>query len=341
MADLIALTPEGLYCPTGGFHIDPWRQVDRALITHAHADHARRGSREYHAAQPGVGLLERRLGPDVAIHGHSFGRPLELGGVRVSFHPAGHVLGSAQIRVERDGEVWVVSGDYKRDPDPSCEPFELVPCDVLITEATFALPVYCWDPIERVADDLMAWWQANAAEGRASVLFCYALGKAQRVLAMLAERTNREVYVHGAVDALLDAYRAEGIRLVTTRAVGARRRGESFAGELIIAPPSAAGSLWLRRFGDYSTGFASGWMRVRGHRRRRGYDRGFVISDHADWPGLIRTIRETGARRVLATHGYSDTLARYLREQGLAAAPLQTRFEGESEEPEPQPGIAD
>ncbi len=232
----------------------------------------------------------------------------------------------------------MISGDYKRDADPSCEAFEVVPCDVFITEATFALPIYRWEPIETVFDELVAWWQANAAAGRASVLFCYALGKAQRVLAELAIRSEREVLMHGAVEVLLDTYREAGVRLAPTRAVGPRIRGEDFSGELVIAPPSAFGSTWLRRFGDCSTGFASGWMRVRGRRRWRGFDRGFVISDHVDWPGLLATIGQTGARRVLATHGYSETLARYLCEQGLEAAALPTRFEGEVEENQPQDG---
>jgi putative mRNA 3-end processing factor len=329
--DLVSLTPQGLYCARGDFHIDPWRAVDRALITHAHADHARRGSRHYHAAASGVGFLRHRLGPEAAIEGHAFGQRLAFGDAVVSFHPAGHVLGSAQIRIEGGGEVWVISGDYKREADASCEPFEVVPCDVFITEATFALPIYRWDPAGRAFDDVVAWWNANAAVGRASVLFCYALGKAQRVLAELALRTAREVLVHGAVEALLDTYREAGVKLAPSRPVGPRSRGrEDFAGALAIAPPAAFGSPWLRRFGDCSTGFASGWMRVRGRRRWRGFDRGFVISDHADWPGLLDTIRATGARRVLATHGYTDTLARYLREQGLDAAPLPTRFEGEA-----------
>lgn len=328
--DLVTLTPEGLYCPRGDFHIDPWRPVDRALITHAHADHARRGSRAYHAPDSGVGLLRRRLGDGVSVHGHRFGERIVLGETVVSFHPAGHVLGSAQIRIEAAGEVWVVSGDYKRDPDPSCEAFEVVPCDVLITEATFALPVYRWEPVDQVIADLLAWWDANAAAGRTSVLFCYALGKAQRVLAEIGRRTGREVLVHGAIDALLDPYRAEGIALAPTRPVAAATR-ESLAGALVVAPPSAFRSPWLRRFADCATGFASGWMRVRGQRRRRGFDRGFVLSDHVDWAGLLQTIRETGARRVLATHGYSDSLARYLGETGLAAQPLATRFEGDDE----------
>jgi putative mRNA 3-end processing factor len=334
LADLITLTPEGLYCPLGRFHIDPWRPVERAVITHAHGDHARRGSRRYHGALSGLSLLRRRLGPEASVEGHEFGAPLTFGATTVSFHPAGHVLGSAQIRIEAAGAVWVISGDYKRAPDPSCAPFEVVPCDVFITEATFALPIYRWDPIDQAMGGVLAWWDANAAAGRASVLFCYALGKAQRVLAELKQRTDRLVFVHGAIDALLDAYRDEGVRFAPTVPVGPRRKGESFAGELIIAPPWAFGSPWLRRFGDAGTAFASGWMRVRGNRRRRGFERGFVLSDHADWPALLRTIEQTGARRVLATHGYSDTLARYLRETGMQAEPLETRFGDEAEDPE-------
>jgi putative mRNA 3-end processing factor len=327
-SDLIRLTPEGLWCAAGGFHIDPWRPVERALITHGHSDHARIGSQHYHTALSGVGILRKRLG-EAPVHGHRCGERLRFGEVAVSFHPAGHVLGSAQIRVEADGEVWVVTGDYKRDPDPSCEPFEVVRCDVLITEATFALPIYRWDPVDRVFGDLLAWWDANAAAGCAALLFCYALGKAQRVLAEIGRRSGREVFVHGAIEALLDVWRAAEIPLAPTRPVAAEARGKSFAGALILAPPSAFGAPWTRRFGDAGTAFASGWMRVRGNRRRRGFDRGFVLSDHADWPGLLATIRESGAGRVLATHGYSDSLARYLRDTGLAAEPLETRFDGE------------
>ncbi|HEX6115081.1 MAG TPA: ligase-associated DNA damage response exonuclease [Geminicoccaceae bacterium] len=332
MPDLVTLTPDGLYCPLGDFYIDPWHPVERAVITHAHGDHARRGSRHYHGARSGVGLLRQRLGPEAIVEGHEFGDRLTFGETTVSFHPAGHVLGSAQIRIEAAGTVWVVSGDYKREPDPSCEPCEVVPCEVFITEATFALPIYRWEAVDQVLEALLGWWEGNAAAGRASVLFCYALGKAQRVLAEIGQRADRPVFVHGAIEALLDAYRHEGVALAPTVPVGPRRKGESFAGELIIAPPSAFGSPWLRRFGDSSTAFASGWMRVRGNRRRRGFDRGFVLSDHADWPALLRTIEQTGAKRVLATHGYSDALARYLREIGLAAEPLETWFGDEAED---------
>ncbi len=336
MTAVVTLTPKGLYCPAGEFYVDPWKPVERALITHAHADHARPGSSQYHAARSGVGLLKQRLGKNTAIQAHDFDAKVQLGRAAASFHPAGHVLGSAQVRIEVDGEVWVISGDYKCDDDPSCEPFEAVPCDVFITEATFALPIYRWDPIELVMDQLMPWWAVNADAGRTSVIFCYALGKAQRLLAEIGRRAaGHPIFVHGAVDALLPAYREAGIALPETIPVLDQSKEKSFAGELVIAPPSAFGSPWMQRLGDCGTAFASGWMRVRGHRRRRGFDEGFVLSDHADWPGLLAAIEATGAKKVFATHGYSDTLARYLREErGIAAEPLETLFEGEGDDGE-------
>ncbi len=328
----MTVTPQGLYCAPGGFHVDPWRPVDRALITHAHGDHARSGSRRYLGARAGKGLLQRRLGADATIDTLDYGERLNINGVTVSFHPAGHVLGSAQLRVEYGGETWVVSGDYKRAPDPTCAPFEPVPCDTFITEATFGLPIFRWDATEQVAEDILRWWDANRAVGRASVLFCYALGKAQRLLAELARLTDRAVFVHGALQSLLEVYRDAGIRMLPTQPVSEVEKGTSFAGALVLAPPSAGGSTWMRRFGEYETGFASGWMRVRGNRRRRGFDRGFVLSDHADWPDLLRTVEDTRAKRVLVTHGHSEPLARYLRERGVDAAPLATPFEGEAED---------
>jgi len=330
MTDLIELTDCGLYCAPGDFYIDPWRPVPRALITHGHADHARAGHAHYWAARVGLPILYKRLGQRIEVTGVDYGEPLWFGDVRVSFHPAGHVLGSAQIRVEHAGEVWVASGDYKRDADPTCAPFEVVPCDTFITEATFGLPVYRWPDTRDVAADIRAWWQANAAAGRASVLFCYSLGKAQRLLAELAALADVPetaiAYLHGALVPLTRIYREAGIPMLATEPVSAQDKRHDFAGDLIMAPPSAAGSRWMRRFPRHETGFASGWMRIRGNRRRRGYDRGFVLSDHVDWPGLISTIEQTGARRVLATHGRTDVLVAYLRQRGLDASPLATEY---------------
>ncbi len=331
--ELIRPGRRGLFCEAGDFHIDPWRPVPRAVITHAHADHARSGSDIYYAQHDSVPLLRKRLGPHSLIRGVDYGEPFRLGQTTVSLHPAGHILGSSQVRVEAGGEVWVASGDYKRDPDPTCADFEVVPCDTFITEATFALPIYRWRPVAAVAGDIHAWWQANAAADRPSVLFCYALGKAQRLMAELLAYTDRGIYLHGAMVPLVAAYRDAGIAMLPSLPVSAAGRGHRFSEDLILAPPSAAGSPWMRRFRGHSTGFASGWMRIRGNRRRRGYDRGFVVSDHVDWPDLLRTIRETGARRVLATHGRTDVLVRYLNEvEGVAAEPLETLYSGESDD---------
>jgi len=301
------------------------------VISHAHGDHARWGSEAYLGAEPSVPILRRRLG-EARIEGVPFGERVRMGDVMVSFHPAGHILGSAQVRVERGGEVWVFSGDYKRRADPTCETFEPVPCHTFITEATFALPIYRWDDTSVVAREIFEWWEANREAGRASVLFCYALGKAQRILGELARLTDRTVFVHGSIEPLNECYRQAGIAMLPTRPVSETAKGQSFAGELVLAPPSAGGSTWMRRFGPHERAFASGWMRVRGTRRRRGFDRGFVVSDHADWPDLLQTFEDVGAERVLTTHGYAEPLARYLRERGRLAGTLATPFEGEMED---------
>jgi len=315
---------EGLYCPAGDFFIDPMWPVERAVITHAHGDHARAGSALYHVSETGLPLFRERLGKDAALIEHPYGERFQLGETTVSLHPAGHVLGSAQIRIEAAGTVAVVSGDYKRDPDPTCEPFTPVPCDIFVTESTFGLPIYRWPPMTQVITDLLAWWDDCAARQVPAVLFCYALGKAQRLLAELATRTDRTVHLHGAMLRLVDVYREAGVAMVSTASVGESPRGRDFAGELILAPPSAAGSPWMKRFAQASTGFASGWMQVRGARRRRGYDRGFIVSDHADWNGLVRSVQDSGASRIYVTHGDGEALIRYLREAGHDARPLSS-----------------
>jgi putative mRNA 3-end processing factor len=331
MAPLLASDPAGLSCAAGGFHVDPWGAAALAVLTHAHADHARPGSGAYLCAEPSVDLLRKRLGPGVPIRGVPYGEPVVLGAVRVSFHPAGHVLGSAQVRIDDGREVWVVAGDYKRAPDPTCAPFEAVSCDVFVTEATFGLPIYRWPEPAAAVAEIVEWWDRNRAAGAASILFCYALGKAQRILAELALLTDRTVLTHGAVEALTQLYRERGVRMLPTTPVAEQPRKRSYAGELVLAPLSASGSVWMRRFGPHETAFASGWMRVRGTRRRKGYDRGFVLSDHADWPALLRTVEETGARRVRVTHGYAHELARYLAERGYDTAVLPTGYEGEAD----------
>ncbi len=329
---LLQLQSSGLYCQKGDFYVDPWEPVSTALITHVHGDHAKAGSHNYFCSAASAPLMDIRIGREAPIEGIPYGEKRKFGQVWVSFHPAGHILGSAQIRIESSTEVWVVSGDYKRDPDPTCEPFEVLKCDGFITEATFGLPIYRWPPGNQVAREILDWWETNRVQKKASVLCCYALGKAQRILAELALLTNRPVWGHGAMHPLTESYRQAGVSLLAMERCPETAKKDAYAGELILAPPSAAASPWVRRFGDASIGFASGWMQVRGNRRRRGYDRGFVVSDHADWPSLIRTVQETGARQVLVTHGNSEVLSRYLRETGIDAQPLETRFGGEDED---------
>ncbi len=322
-------TPAGLYCEAGDFHVDPWGPVPRALITHAHGDHARAGSASYLCADPCAPLLARRFGSSATVESIPYGQRITLGQASVSFHPAGHVLGSAQIRIEGPGGVWVISGDYKRAADPTCAPFEVVPCDTFITESTFALPIYRWDPTEQVMSELMEWWAGNRDRGLTSIAFCYTIGKAQRLLAELARVTDQPVLVHGMMVPMIDVYRDAGVRLLPTQTLVERARGTSLAGELVLAPPSARGTPWMRRLGDISDALVSGLMRVRGVRRQRAYDRGFVLSDHADWPSLLSTIDETGASRVLATHGHAEALARYLREHDVESGVIRTAWEDE------------
>ena len=329
--DLVVSQPEGLYCPAGGFHIDPWRPVERAVVTHAHSDHARAGSRRYLAAAPAETVLRTRLG-EIDLQLLPYGETIEHQGVRVSLHPAGHVLGSAQVRLEYRGEVWVVSGDYKLEHDGTCDAFEPIRCHTFITESTFGLPIYRWAPQAEIFADINDWWRSNAAAGRASVMFCYAFGKAQRILRGL-DPTIGPILLHGAVAPLNDAYQRAGVDLpAATRLTEVADPGQ-VRRAMVLAPPSAQGTPWMRRLGEHADAFASGWMLLRGNRRRRGVDRGFILSDHADWPGLQQAIRATGAERVIVTHGSVSTMVRWLQEQGLQASGFVTRYGDEDQEP--------
>ncbi len=319
---------QGIYCPAGDFYIDPWRPVHRALITHGHADHARPGHARYLATDIAVPVMRHRLG-DIAIDSITYGENRLIGGANVSFHPAGHIPGSAQIRVEVDGEIWVVSGDYKTTSDALSTPFEPVKCHSFITECTFGLPVFEWPDETDAAREINAWWAANAADGRFSLLGAYSLGKAQRVMALLDPSVG-PILTHGAVEATNAILRNQGFALPQTRHVTPDLAPKDYSGAMVIAPPGALGSDWSRRFRPAATGFASGWMRLRGVRRRRAVDRGFVISDHADWPGLNDAIKSTGAENIYATHGYTDIFARWLRSEGFNAKALTTEFSGES-----------
>ena len=340
LMDLVIARPEGLYCPPGDFYIDPWRAVERSVITHGHGDHARTGNSHYLAAESGAGILRARLGQDINLQTLKYGETLKHHGVTLSFHPAGHVLGSAQVRLEYEGEVWVASGDYKVEPDGTCAPFEPVRCHTFITESTFGLPIYRWQPQAEIFAEINHWWRTNQQQGKASVLFCYAFGKAQRILHGI-DSTLGPIVAHGSVEPLNRVYRDAGIFIPPTLYAGDIKKTDPLLRQaLILAPPSAGGSTWMRRFGDYSDAFASGWMRLRGPRRRRGVDRGFVLSDHADWPGLLWAIEQTGAERVMVTHGSVGTLVRYLCDKGLDAQGFATEYGDEEEasaEVEPAP----
>ncbi len=342
--DLVIERPEGLYCPPGDFYIDPWRPVDRAVITHAHGDHARMGNAHYLASQQSEGVLRSRLGDDINLQTLPYGEVIEHHGVRLSLHPAGHVLGSSEVRLEHDGRVWVASGDYfvcgRGDANNTCVPFEPVRCDCFITESTFGLPIYRWCPQREVFDDINAWWQANAEAGRASLLMGYSFGKAQRILAGV-DASIGPIVVHGAIETINRAYRAAGVALPPTLYFNDVTDKGLLKGALVVAPPSVLGSAWVRRFGDPSDAFASGWMQLRGARRRRGVDRGFVLSDHADWPGLQRAIEATGAQRVIVTHGYEAVMVRWLQEQGLQAGAFHTEYDDERHDAQESPVQAD
>jgi putative mRNA 3-end processing factor len=331
VADLLTLTDRGLYAPDGDFFIDPWLPVPRAVITHAHADHARPGSQAYLTAEPGIDLLRERVGEDAVVEGVEYGRTIDFGGLRVSLHPAGHILGSAQVRIERAGETWVVTGDYKTTADDTCAAFEPLVCQTLVTESTFGLPIFRWRPADETFNEINAWWRESQERGRTCVLFAYALGKSQRVLHRL-DASIGPILIHGAVERFLPRYQRQGVRLpVTERATDDNARSTR-GRALVVAPPSAANSPWLKKFGPISSAFASGWMQLRGTRRRKAVDRGFALSDHADWYGLLAAIRESSAERVWVTHGYTNIMARWLTEQGIDAHVVPTRFEGELEE---------
>ena len=334
---LIQWTPEGLYCKAGDFHIDPHRAVQTAVVTHAHSDHARRGSKLYYSTLSSVKLLKCRLGQKLPVVGIPYGEVMRLGDVQVSFHSAGHILGSAQVRIQRGDEVWVASGDYKREHDPSCEPFETVPCDTYITEATFGTPKYVWDiPGEKsgvfenrnYGREIHDWWSGNASQGINSVLFGYSLGKAQRILAELAPYKDRPVLIHSSITELTQCYREEGRLLAPTIPLESLATHAPLQGELILAPPSILKDSLSEKLGRFQTAFASGWMIDTYSPQGSDYQHGFILSDHADWPGLNRTILETGAKQVFVMHRQNGALTRHLRSQGLDAHPVSALTPG-------------
>ncbi|WP_306642809.1 ligase-associated DNA damage response exonuclease [Sanyastnella coralliicola] len=333
MTGLLSYKAQGIYCEAGDFFIDPWRPVNKALITHAHADHSRWGMKQYLAHHRSIPVMRHRLG-EINVSGVEYEEEVNINGVKVSFHPAGHIIGSSQIRVEYKGEVWVVSGDYRTgESDHTCAPFEPVKCHAFITESTFGLPIFRWQTNESLFADINAWWSSLARNKKNAVLFAYSLGKAQRVLAGV-DPSIGPIYTHGAVENTNEVLRADGMILPETTRITQDHKSGDIKGALIIAPPSAMGTPWMKRLQPYETAIASGWMQVRGMRRRRNADKGFVLSDHADWEGLNHAIAETGAERIYVTHGYSDIYSKYLSEQGYDARVVETEYGEEQEEKE-------
>ena len=335
---IIEFTDRGLYCPQGGFYIDPWRPVDKAVITHAHSDHARPGSQSYLCHRLTTPLLKLRLG-DGVYHSLEWGESVFMNGVRVSLHPAGHIIGSSQVRVEYRGEVWVVSGDYKTENDGLSGAFEPVTCHTFITESTFGLPIYNWKPQTEIFTAIRNWVMKNQAGGKTSVLIAYSLGKAQRLLSCLTP-VSPEILVHGAVWNIHQALANAGVILPPVQKVELDAPKGSFKSSVVIAPSGADESPWIRRFQPFEVGVCSGWMQVRGNVRRRNADAGYALSDHADWKGLLSAIKATGAQKVFVTHGFQATLSRYLNEQGIEAAEVKTEY-GEDEEGAPAPAEED
>ncbi len=331
MESVLTFTERGIYCPAGDFYIDPWKPVPRAVITHAHSDHARWGNQHYLCTKDSVPLLQLRLGKDISAQGLPYGETLHFNGVTVSFHPAGHMIGSAQVKIMHQGQTWVVSGDYKTENDGISGAFEPLKCQVFITESTFGLPIYHWKPQAAIMDDIRLWIHENEQSGKNSILVAYSLGKAQRLLYNLRNAVPRFL-VHGAIYNAHEVLLRQNWPLPPVELITPDTPKEHFRGSLIIAPPSTADSAWMRRFSPYSLGVCSGWMQVRGNARRYNADAGFAISDHADWRGLLQTIRYTGAEKVFVTHGFSSVLARYLQENGLQAEEVKTAFGNEEEE---------
>jgi putative mRNA 3-end processing factor len=327
---LVRLTDNGLFCEIGGFYIDPSKAVDKALITHAHSDHARPGSRSYLTVKQGEFLLKQRLGSRINLQTVNYAEDIYLNGVKVSFYPAGHILGSSQIRIESKGEVWVISGDYKIEKDLTCDKYEPVKCNTFITESTFGLPIFKWRNQNELLDEINSWWRKNKDSGTTSVIFGYALGKAQRIISGL-DSSIGTIYTHPAVEVINKCYRDTNVQLPQTKNISELEDDKLNPRDMIIAPPSADKSQWINKFPDISSAFVSGWMQIRKNRKRNSFDRGFPLSDHADWEGLLQAVKESRADKILITHGYSSQLAEWLCENGYNAGVLETSFQRKGE----------
>jgi len=328
---LLQFTTHGIYCAQADIYIDPWHPGFKAIITHAHADHARYGQTQYLAHHDSAPIMRQRLGQDITLQTVAYNEPVHINGVQFSLHPAGHIPGSAQVRVAYKGEVWVASGDYKLHNDGLSTPFEPVRCHRFITESTFGLPVFQWPEPAQVMAQINQWWQENQAAGKVSLLGGYALGKAQRLLCGLDPLLG-PIFVHGAIWNVHQALVAHGIELPQVQRVDPALPKKAYENAMVLATPSALSTPWAKRFQPFSTAFASGWMALRGTKRRRAADRGFVLSDHADWQELNTAVKATGAETVYVTHGYSSIFSKWLTDQGLQAIEIDTLFEGEVEE---------
>ena len=327
---MLTFTKSGFYCQPGGFYIDPWVPVDKAIITHAHSDHARWGSRHYLCHTHTKPLLQLRLG-EISAESLEWGEPKYINGVKVSLHPAGHIIGSSQVRLEYNGEIWVVSGDYKTADDGISGAFEPVKCHQFVTESTFGLPIYQWEPQEKIYEQMREWVIHNKANGYSSVLLAYSLGKAQRVISCLAS-LGMPIYAHGAIANAQEKLISAGFDLPPVQRVPAGASRSELKESVVIGPTSVHGSSWLKQFGVSRTASCSGWMQVRGNVRRRNLDAGFVLSDHADWEGLLSAVKATGAHKVFVTHGFQATFSRYLNENGIESHEVSTHYGAEESE---------
>lgn len=317
---LIRFTNKGYYCTVGNFYIDPWRPVENALITHGHSDHAIFGHKNYLTSNLNVPIIKHRLGA-IKVQGIDYGKTININGVNVTFYPSGHVVGASQIKIEYQGETWVFTGDYKLQDDGISTPFEVVKCQNFVTESTFALPVFQWKKQEEVFTDINNWWRSNKEKGIASVIMAYSLGKAQRVLKNIDPSIDK-IIVHGAVNNINNVIRSMGIDLPVTYTTSELSK-EEMKTALVVGPSSILGTSWLRRFYPYSIAQASGWMQIRGIRRRASLDRGFVLSDHADWNDLNTAVKESGAEKVFVNHGYTSQFSRWLNEKGIESYEVQ------------------
>lgn len=326
---LLVFNDKGIYCEVADVYLDPWKPVKKAIISHGHADHSRWGHQQYITHHSNVAIIKHRLG-DITVAGKEWNETFTINGVKFSLHPAGHIIGSSQIRVEYKGEVWVFTGDYKTEDDGLAVPYEVVKCHTFITECTFGLPAFKWASQEQVFYDISTWWQQNRDDGKTSVLFGYSLGKAQRILKHL-DTSIGQIYTHGAVENMTEVIRSIA-DLPPTHKITRDTKKEEIKGNIVIAPPSAHGSTWIKKMVPYVTASASGWMTFRGARRRRAIDKGFVLSDHCDWQGLLTSIKATGAEKIICTHGYTDIFSRFLAEQGYDARTEQTQYEEENAE---------